>query len=598
MGFLVKNLFKVNGRWKYRKVIPTALRPYIDRNLTEFVRWLGSDDLGSPALMSKYAKAAAECESLIEIAKKRSTGKFDTLTPEVIAHLIASERSNLLYEDEEERFEEEADEVFDNVRARLQSTSSFINDDEDRRYNNRQETLEALLSLYKHAYARGNIPPVIHDDLTGLCAAQGLHVDAKSLDFRRLGKAYLAMLIETTTAKLDRQKGEIVPTPTPPAIQTITEVVAQGLTVREMAEKKLAMRKKGYSTQEATETALRLFESAYGQIPMSSITRRDVSDWILLLQDKPSRPAKEHRDLGLRELVALYRDRKDIDRLSGKSINGHVGHLSAIWTWARKSGHVDRSLDNPFSEQRVDETPPPPSEGFTPSQLQAIFKLPVFTAGERPQRGRGDAAFWIPLLLLTYGTRPEEICQLLTSDVFVDDENKLWCLRITDEGDHPAKGSRKIKDGGVLVRRTLPVTQQLIDFGFLEYVEKLKQAKELALFPKLTIKGKRGYLYEGFAEWWGIYLRSHGAIPETGNKPLRDFRATWTTAAARSGLTEEEREWIQGHYVSKGKTSNRVYGVRDFGSKVNDVVFKGLDLSHLKKVAPLRFDHNAINAAF
>lgn len=255
--------------------------------------------------------------------------------------------------------------------------------------------------LYQHSYARGNIPTIIMDDLIDLCTTQGLHVDAASQDFRRLGKSYLAMLIETTKAKLERQQGQIIPTPAPPQIQTVTEIIATGLTVREMAEKKLAMRKKGYSTQEATETALRLFESAYGQVPMSSISRRDVSDWILLLQEKPARPDKPHLSLGLRELVAIYKGRKDIARLSGKSINGHVGHLSAIWTWARKSGYVDRSLDNPFSEQRVDETPPPPSEGFTPTQLQAIFKLPVFTAGERPQRGRGEAAFWVPLLLLT-----------------------------------------------------------------------------------------------------------------------------------------------------------------------------------------------------
>lgn len=331
MGFILRNLSQINGRWKYRKVIPAALRPHIDGNLTEFVRWLGSDDLSSPALMGKYAKAAKECESLIEIAKKRSTKTYDQLTPEIISHLIANERHNLLHDDEDERFEDEADEVFEAVRSQLTDSTATANDDSDRRYNNRQETLEALLALYQHNYARGNIPEIIIDDVIDLCSSQGLHVDVKSLDFRRLGKTYLAILIETTNAKLERQLGQLIPTPPPPVAQTVTAIVATGLTVREMAEKKLAMRKKGYSTQEATETALRLFESVYGQTPMASITRRDVSDWILLLQEKPTRPKKEYQFLGLRELVTLYKDNKDIARLSGKSINGHVGHLSAIW---------------------------------------------------------------------------------------------------------------------------------------------------------------------------------------------------------------------------------------------------------------------------
>ncbi|WP_439271780.1 hypothetical protein [Pseudochrobactrum sp. HB0163] len=93
MSFIVRNLSRISDRWKYRKVIPVKLRPYIDGNLTEFVRWLGSDDQGSPALMGKYAKAAKECESLIELAKKRSTGKFDSLTPEGEINIPSLRRS-------------------------------------------------------------------------------------------------------------------------------------------------------------------------------------------------------------------------------------------------------------------------------------------------------------------------------------------------------------------------------------------------------------------------------------------------------------------------------------------------------------------------
>ena len=195
----------------------------------------------------------------------------------------------------------------------------------------------------------------------------------------------------------------------------------------------------------------------------------------------------------------------------------------------------------------------------------------------------GEAAFWLPLLLLTYGTRPEEMCQLLVSDITQDEEDGLWCIKITDEGLHPVKGTRRIKaDGDALVRRTLPVSKRLLDLGFIDYVDQLRKAKEEALFPLLTTKGKRNYLHAAFATWWGKYLRSHKAIPERGNKPLRDFRDTWTTAASASGLNEEEREWIQGHYVSKGTTSNRNYGVRDFGKKIDQVVFKGLDLSKVR----------------
>ncbi|MGR6722290.1 hypothetical protein, partial [Aeromonas veronii] len=67
----------------------------------------------------------------------------------------------------------------------------------------------------------------------------------------------------------------------------------------------------------------------------------------------------------MKELAALYAGRTEVARISSKSINGHVSHLNSVWNWARKRGHVDRTLDNPFSEQRIEETAKAPEEGFT-----------------------------------------------------------------------------------------------------------------------------------------------------------------------------------------------------------------------------------------
>ncbi|MRN67545.1 hypothetical protein [Brucella sp. 10RB9213] len=391
MVFIVQGLYNVGGRWKYRKVIPQSLREHIKGNLTEFVRWLGDANQPRPNLLRKYAAASQECENLIAIAKKRATGVYDDLSAEAIAHIIATARSHALHEDEEDRFDEEADNVFESVKRQLEGVpGTVINTDTDRRWNKRQESLEAFLAGLRHDYARGQIDKTHHWEIEQLCLSHGLHVDKDGLGFRRLGKAYLAMMIEVSEAKLKRQQGEVIATPAPLS-EPLSEsaCASEGFTIREMAEKKRAMNQKGYSTTEATETALRLFERVYGQQrAMHTITRREVSDWIVLLQQKPRLPAKEHRGLGLKELVDVYAGRTDVERLSGKSINGHVSHLNSIWNWARKRGHVDRTLDNPFSDQRVEEAAKAPEEGFTPTQLQAIFDLPIFTFGERPKAVR------------------------------------------------------------------------------------------------------------------------------------------------------------------------------------------------------------------
>ena len=58
---------------------------------------------------------------------------------------------------------------------------------------------------------------------------------------------------------------------------------------------------------------------------------------------------------------------------------------------------------------------------FEIADLQAIFKTPVFTVGERPKGGKGEAAFWLPLLALFTGARLGELASLRASDVARDD---------------------------------------------------------------------------------------------------------------------------------------------------------------------------------
>jgi hypothetical protein len=51
-------------------------------------------------------------------------------------------------------------------------------------------------------------------------------------------------------------------------------------------------------------------------------------------------------------------------------------------------------------------------EPFT-AELKTLLASPVFTKGERPKGGKGDAAFWLPLLgLFTGARRGELVCHL------------------------------------------------------------------------------------------------------------------------------------------------------------------------------------------
>jgi hypothetical protein len=306
-----------------------------------------------------------------------------SFSSEVIAHLIANERHRLLEEEDELRFDEEEDALAAAVRAQVSGISgAFINDDPDRRWTKRQDNYQQLLAAYRHDYARGRVNVHLRDELDHLCLRHGLFVDTGGLGYRRLEKAYLGLMIEFLELALKRQEGEPVPTPPPPPAFSPSGSEDEGLTLREMAEKKLAMKGKSHATTEATETAFRLFESVYGQRVITTITRREVADWIELLQRKPIRPDKGHRALDLRELADLYANRPEVPRLSGKSVNGHVSHLSSIWTWGRQRGYIDRGLNNPFSEQRIEEKMPAADEGFKASPLPWTGRSPWVKIGK------------------------------------------------------------------------------------------------------------------------------------------------------------------------------------------------------------------------
>ncbi|MGR6722264.1 hypothetical protein, partial [Aeromonas veronii] len=78
--------------------------------------WLGSTSQPKSDLLLKYASASKECESILTVAKKRASGAYDDLSTETIAYIIASARSHELHEDEDDRFDEEATNLFENVR--------------------------------------------------------------------------------------------------------------------------------------------------------------------------------------------------------------------------------------------------------------------------------------------------------------------------------------------------------------------------------------------------------------------------------------------------------------------------------------------------
>jgi integrase len=520
--------------------------------------------------MERFREADCEYERLLQIAVKASANTYDHLDAARIGLLADAYAAKMLAEDEEKRLRGEADPDWN----------------------------EAAEDGFGELFASGNaerVRGIFEEDALSLAAQYGWRLDPTSEEFTKLCWELLKAAIRANDIRLARDAGRPIDTPPPPSLPpkpgpAFIAPPGSGAakSFLEIAETILNTPSLniGPSTQEASRTALRFFREVHGELTPRQITRRHAAELKNLLLQSPARRPWSERELPLPELVKRYASRTDVPRLKGKTVQQHLGSLATLWNKAQREGLIDETLRNPFTGHVIEDSPAPEDgRSLSREELQAIFSLPVFTRGERPTGGKGEASYWIPLLLLFTGARPEEIAQLLVSDIARDPETGEWTLKITDEGEHPAKGQRKLKTSKKgSGRRTIPVPKPLIELGFVRYVDWLRASGEAALFPKLKPKSaKKRHLYPAFGQWWSKYLADNGAKPS--GRPIRDFRHNWTEAARKAGVSLDAQEYIQGHSVAHRSANVRYGSRRPLGREIHNVNLP-VDISDVKPWEP------------
>lgn len=189
--------------------------------------------------------------------------------------------------------------------------------------------------------------------------------------------------------------------------------------------------------------------------------------------------------------------------------------------------------------------------------LTALFSSPIYSLGERPKGGAGEAGYWLPLLALFTGARIEELCQLHPNDVYQEAyreldgvERSAWVLRITDEGPKQA-----LKNPGS--RRRIPIHAELIRLGFVEYARNAIGRERI--FDKL-IPDVVGDESGNWSKWFGGYLREKAGVTDK-RIVFHSLRHTFKHEARAMEIAEDISDAITGH--SGGKVS-RNYGGTDY----------------------------------
>lgn len=566
---------KATKRLSYRRLYPVALRPHIPGNPKHLKRSLKATDIRAPGAIAIYNAANVEYEATVASARKRLEGQFDTLSPMLLAYLADKFKIEWLAADDAMR-------TSGNTQA----------------LEKQKNGIDAYLSEFRKWKAWAELDEIVERwqcDAQRLVEGEGLWLDPQDPD--RLDELCMALngaAIEVCLECLARLKGKgSVVTPSPPqrpredtlAVQVEAPAAPIGITFEAvttayMEDERLPVSE---SSKEAIRTAIKFFKQAHGPIAADAITVAKVSDWLDLMAARPTELPPADKELSLRVLKERYASQPEVPRMSPKTQEKYVSALSQCWKHAQRKGSIDREKPNPFRGHQFAKAARPKSvKGFPIEELKAIFELPLFH-GERPKGKYADASYWLPLIMLLTGARPEEAAQLLISDFTKCPDADEWLMEFTDEGVHPVKGPRNLKtshsDSGL---RIFPVPKALLGLGLISYLEALQAAGHKALFPTLDSKAERGLLFTNYGKWW-VRRLTKAEILEPGRKASRDMRHNWATAAHESGLPREAMEYIMGHKDSS-TSAHAAYGNRQaLGKRIHDVHFKGLDLS---KVLP------------
>jgi hypothetical protein len=284
----------------------------------------------------------------------------------------------------------------------------------------RREDLRTELQVMQQALAGGNWSAV-KDDLDLLLDEAGINLDPDSDDYRRLGMAALRAFVRALQAIDQRDIGQPIATPSVPPL-------GQGNTTSDTLSAAFEgwrrQRQRAPGTLTEYGRAIKQFTELHGDLAVSQIKKTHARHFREALQEVPARRTGKLLNASLPELAQWGREHPGEVRITAGTVNKQLTAVQAIANWARDNGMIsdDVPWSDPFRRMRLgDEEAVRGGAPFELSDLQVIFQTPIFTEGARPKGGKGDAAFWLPLLALFSGARLNELASLKISDVAHND---------------------------------------------------------------------------------------------------------------------------------------------------------------------------------
>lgn len=507
MAGKVRNLLNRDGRYFARLVIPKELRPFMDRK-TELRTPLGPDyrtalkKLPGAVALLQHDIALAERNAIEAGAREVTIGRYPLAMDQIA---LRNYQARLAFDDE-----------LRNRDARYASIGV-----DDLYASKLRDGMAGRLS-------DGDLAELVGHRIERFRRLGNTTATFGSDEWRTLARAMCISDYEALSRTAERDEGDFTGKPEHPMLMAAEAAPAPAdekppLPFKTLLNDYLASRKavgKGASAAQRWEPVFYDLKGFIGHDDARKLTKQNLLDW---------------RDEKLKTLAA-------------KTVaDVYLASVRTVLSWAVANDKLETNVAAQV-RQEIPKKNLAREQGFTLKEAEAVLKasrnyVPVQRAyasiTEAPQTSA--AKQWAPILCAFTGARIAEITQLRKQDI--RQEGDMHVLRIT-----PDAGT--VKAGGY---RDVPLHQQLIDLGFLEFVDGSGEGPLFYPAKKGKDPVKAARTVAGRISEW---LQDLNVIPE-GVSPNHGWRHRFKTVGREQGVSDRTLDAIQGH---ASKTAGDNYG--------------------------------------
>lgn len=279
---------------------------------------------------------------------------------------------------------------------------------------------------------------------------------------------------------------------------------------------------------------------------------------------RPRLPARMSHYLGSRHLAfslkqsdhrrAGYMSRKHNLQtphvgLSNGTIRRHLGNLEQFLNHFLTSSYALRPFS--FKGIKPKKTPVAKVRALTekpdPEQIAPIFHMPVFTGcagatvremAETGPKVDHSSLYFMPMMLTYLGARRAEVAGLNINDIL--EEDGFWAIKIRE---NTLRGLKNFQSG-----RNVPVPDELIRLGFIDYVKRIGELGYKSLFPELVAPNNKTDPGDRFYKSFIPLVRAKTGLREdVCNRILHALRHGFSNTLKQNGVEISIIEDITGH---------------------------------------------------